>query len=339
MKQSIKKLMAILLAMTLMISLIGCESNQSNDSKKVVYVTAGALGDNGFSDSTARGLDKIKKDFGAETRIIENNNDSALFSQSLEAAFAWNPDVVFADAYGFEELYAQYADKHPDVDIINLDFIIDNKNITNVTYINEEGAYLAGVLAAKISQSNLDKVKNKNKVGFIGGDNIPVIRSFYYGFEQGVKSVDPNIEIVQNYVGDFFDAVKGKQVANQVYSQGVDIVFQAAGASGSGVLESAKENEKYVIGVDSNQNGIYPGYVVSSVVKDLENSVYEIYKSIDKGEFKKGEHIEKGAGIGGVYLVIDDFSKDILDENIINYIEDISKKVENKEIKVERYKD
>ena len=182
-----KKIIRFCLMLGLSFSLVGCNSNDKKDVKKVVYVTAGALGDNGFSDSTARGLEKIKKEFGAETRVIENNNDSALFAQSLEAAFAWKPDVVFADAYGFEELYSQYADKNPDVDIINLDFVIDNKNITSVTYVNEEGAYLAGVLAAKVSQSDLEKVKNKNRVGFVGGNDIPVIRSFYYGFEQGVK--------------------------------------------------------------------------------------------------------------------------------------------------------
>lgn len=340
-----KKFLSIIAMLTLSISITACSPSEQAGSKtdaeqkKVVYVTAGAMGDNGFTDSTVEGIKKIEEEFGVKTTVIENNNDSAKFSQSLEAAFQWNPDVVFADAYGFEELYAQYADKYPDVDVINLDFVLENTKdtLSSVTFINEEGSFLAGVLAAKVTTSNLELANGEKKVGFVGGNDIPVIRGFLHGFEQGVHFVDPEIEVVSTYVGDFFDPVKGKQAANQLYAQGVDIIFQAAGASGSGALEAAKESNKYVIGVDSNQNSIYPGFVVSSMVKDLGGAVYEIYEMIEDGTYVDGTHYVKGAGPAGVYLAIDDYSKDILPEEMIKEIDEIEEKIVSGEITIEKY--
>ena len=342
-----KKLIILLVTSIMLLS--GCaskpaETTTTTDSgakkAKVVYVTAGAMGDNGFTDYTVEGIKRIAADFGAETKVIENNNDSAKFSQSLEAAFQWGPDVVFADAYGFEELYAQYADKYPDVKVINLDFVIENeaKTVTSVTYINEEGSYLAGVLAAIVTTSDLPKANKDKKVGFVGGNDIPVIRQFEAGFIQGVKSVDPTIEVVSTFVGDFFDPIKGKQAAQQLYSQGVDIVFQAAGQTGAGVLEAAKDADKYAIGVDSNQNGVYPGHIPASMVKDLNNTVYQIYQSIQDGTYKAGEHIQKGAGIGGVYLAIDENSEKILTKEMIETIKKIETDISAGTVKVEKYK-
>jgi basic membrane protein A len=298
------------------------------------------MGDNGFTDYTVAGIDRIKTDFKADTKVIENNNDSSKFSQSLEAAFQWQPDVVFADAYGFEELYAQYADKYPDVKVINLDFVVENskKTITSVTYINEEGSFLAGVLAALVTTSDLEKANAEKKVGFVGGNDIPVIRQFEYGFIQGVKYVDPSIEVVSSFVGDFFDPIKGKQAAQQMYAQGVDIIFQAAGQTGAGILEASKESNKYAIGVDSNQNGVFPGHIPASMVKDLNNTVYNIYKSIQDGTYESGKHIEMGAGIGGVYLAIDKNSEAILDKEMIDTVKSLETKINAGEIVVERYK-
>lgn len=340
MKKTISILLILVMALALFTACGNKEKAANKDGVKVVYVTAGALGDNGFTDYTAEGIKRLAEDFGCNTKVIENNNDSAKFSQSMEAAFQWQPDVVFADAYGFEELYAQYADKYPDVKCINLDFVLENEKetMTSVTYINEEGAFLAGVMAALVTTSDLPYANAEKKVGFVGGNDIPVIRDFEYGYKQGVAYIDPEIEVVSTFVGDFFDPLKGKQAAQQLYAQGVDIIFQAAGQTGAGVLESAKEQEKYAIGVDSNQNDTYPGHVVASMVKDLNNTVYQIYETIDNNTYKPGEHIEKGAGIGGVYLAMDDYTKDIVGEEMIQEVKDIEKKIESGEIQIERNK-
>lgn len=340
------KVIAVVLASLLLLTACG----QSGDNKgkgtdtdgkklRVAYITPGATGDNGFCDSVARGLERIKKDFGAETTVIENNNDASKYAESLEACFQWNPDVVFAEPYGFEQLYVQYADQHPEVKVICLDFVLENpqKTISSYTFISEEGSFLAGVAAAMVTKSNLPLANQEKKVGFVGGQDIPVIKGFLKGFEQGVAYVDPDIEVISTYVGDFFDPVKGKTAAKQLYAQGVDIIFQAAGTSGQGVLEAANEVNQYAIGVDSNQNGLYPGHVVSSMVKDLEGAVYDIFKIIADGTFEQNHVYSKGAGTGGVYLAIDDFSKEILTEDMISEIKAIEEKIVSGEITVERY--
>lgn len=311
----------------------------TGDKMKVAYVTAGAQGDNGFTDSVCRGMKRIEADYGAEIKIIENNNDSAKFAQSMEACFQWGPNVVFADAYGFEELFAQYADKYPDVTMVNLDFVIENNNksVSSVTFIAEEGAFLAGVLAAKVTTSDLSLANADKKVGFVGGKEITVIKGFLSGFQQGVAYVDPSIEVLVSYVGDFFDPVKGKQAANQLYAQGADIIFQAAGQSGNGALEAASESEKYIIGVDSNQNGTYPGYVAASMVKDLDGAVYQVYSQIADGTYVPGTLYEQHAGPGGCYLALDEFSEEILPAAMIDEVNAVKDEMAAGKIAVERY--
>ncbi len=340
----------IAMALTAMLLLSGCgtekaakpkSAEQAGESSgmKVAYVTPGATGDNGFCDSVARGLSRMEKDFGIKTTIIENNNDASKYAESLEACFQWQPDVVFAEPYGFEELYMQYADKYPDTKIVCLDFVLQNsKNtISSYSFISEEGSFLAGVCAALVTESNLEFANSDKKVGFVGGQDIPVIKGFYHGFQQGVAYVDPDIEIVSTYVGDFFDPVKGKTAAKQLYAQGVDIVFQAAGTSGQGVLEAAKEENKYAIGVDSNQNGLYPGHVVASMVKDLDGAVYDLFKMIADGTYEVNHQYTKGAGPAGVYLAIDDYSKEILTPEMIEKIQAAEKDIVDGKITVDRY--
>lgn len=314
-------------------------STNSGRTLKVAYVTPGATGDNGFCDSVARGLARIEKDYGAKTAIIENNNDASKYAESLEACFQWQPDIVFSEPYGFEELYTQYAENHPETTVVCLDFTLENpsKTLSSYVFISEEGSFLAGVCAALVTESNLDLANQEKIVGFVGGNDIPVIRGFYKGFEQGVHYIDPEIKIISTYVGDFFDPVKGKTAAKQLYAQGADIIYQAAGTSGQGVLEAASEENRYAIGVDSNQNNLYPGHVVSSMVKDLDGAVYDLFTMIQNGTYEKNHVYEKGAGPSGVYLAIDDYSKAIMPQDMIDKIEEVQNKILSGEIKVERY--
>lgn len=337
-----KKTFVLFIALFCLSLAIGfVKSAQAADEIRVAYITSGAMGDNGFTDSAVRGITRIAEDYGVKTTVIETNADPSKYAQSLEAAFQWNPDVVFADAYGFEESFAQYADQYPEVKSINLDFVIKNtkETISSYTFLSEEGAFLAGVLAATITTSDLPYANTEKKVGFVGGKDITVIKGFLFGFEQGVHYVDPEIEVLSIYVGDFFDPVKGKQATKQLYAQGADIVFQAAGTSGHGALEAASEEEKYVIGVDSNQNGLYPGYVVASMVKDLDGAVYDTYAKIADDSYIPGTVYTKGAGPSGVYLAIDEFSEQILTQEIIDKINQAQDDVLSAKIKVIPYKE
>jgi basic membrane protein A len=306
---------------------------------KVLYVTPGTLGDQGFTDSVNSGIQKIGKEYGAEVRVIESAADSSKYAQNVEAAFAWGPDVLFVDAYGMEDLIKEYSEQYPDVIVINLDFVLENESdtITSVTFIQEEGSFMAGVAAALVTSSDLEYANEAKVVGAMGGQDIWVIRSFMHGYEQGVNYIDPEIEVISNFVGDFFDPVTGKSAAKQLFAQDADVVFQIAGLSGSGALEAAAEEEKYAIGVDSNQNGTYPGHIITSMVKDLGGAAFEMYKSIIEGTFEQGKVYEMHYGYAGTYLAIDQYTRDILPEEILSQIETIEEKLENGEIVVERY--
>ena len=307
--------------------------------KKVVYVTPGTLGDNGFTDSVNAGLQQIASEYGAEVRVIENGFDSSKYAQSVEAAFAWGPDVLYTDAYGMEDLIKDYSARYPDVKIVNLDFVLQNdaNSINSVTFIQEEGSFMAGVVAALVTTSDLQYANPEKIVGAMGGQDMWVIRSFIHGYEQGVKYIDPEIEVVTNFAGTFSDPVTGKTASKQLFAQGADIVFQIAGLTGSGALEAGAEDGKYVIGVDSNQNGTYPGFVVTSVVKDLGGAAFELYKMMVEGTIEEGKTYEFHYGYAGTYLAIDENTKAILPEEMLAQIEDIAKKLETGDIVVERY--
>lgn len=350
---------ALALILVMVISLVACgggnggaksngsteDSNANNteitsELSKVVYLTPGTLGDNAFTDSVNSGIVKLAEDYSVQTTVIENSFDASKYSQSAEAAFQWGPNVVFCDAYGMEDLLKNYADQYTDINVVNLDFELKNdaKTISSITFIQEEGSFMAGVVAAIVTNSNLEYANGEKIVGVMGGQDIPIIQSFIHGFKQGVAFVDPEIEVVINFVGNFNDPTLGKQAAKQLYAQGADIIFQVAGLSGNGALEAAAEEKKYVIGVDSNQNPLYPGHVVTSMVKDLGGAVYDVYNKMLDGSYEKDYTYEYGLGKNGVYLAIDEYTEQILSKDILTQISEIEQKIVNGEIAVERYK-
>lgn len=349
-KKNFRIVMIIALVLMLLVSACGTteetqepvtneEPVAETSLNKVVYVTPGTLGDNGFTDSVNAGLQRIAQEYGAEVRVIENGFDSSKYAQSVEAAFAWGPDVLYTDAYGMEDLIKDYSERYPEVKIVNLDFVLqnDDNSINSVTFIQEEGSFMAGVVAALVTTSDLPYANPEKIVGAMGGQDMWVIRSFMHGYQQGVEYIDPEIEVVTNFAGTFSDPVTGKTATKQLFAQGADIVFQIAGLTGSGALEAAAEDGKYVIGVDSNQNGTYPGHVVTSMVKDLGGAAFEVYKMMVDGTVEKGKTYEFHYGYAGTYLAIDDYSKEILPEDMLAQVEEIAKKLESGEIVVERF--
>ncbi len=307
---------------------------------RVAYIINGALGDQSFYDSGQRGIDQIAEEYDVKTTTIECNFDTAKYQQSLQSAVQWNADVIFIISYGFEDLLKQYADMYPDKIFVNIDTVVKNNQntITSVDFIEEEGAFMAGVTAAIVTNDlTLEGVNKEKIIGSVGGDKDPVIDAFIFGYKQGAEYIDEEIEVKNIYAGTWTDPVKGKQAANQLYSQGADIIFQIASLTGNGVLEAAAENNKYAIGVDSNQNAMEPGHVVTSDLKNVGDAIYGVYQSIVDGSFEKGKVLEYGIKEGGVGLAIDEYTHDILSEDQINMIQRISDLIAKGEIEVERY--
>ncbi len=308
--------------------------------QRVAYIINGGLGDQSFYDSGQAGIEKIEEEYGIKTTTIECNFDPAKYQQSLQSAIQWNADVIFVISYGFEDLLKQYADMYPDKIFVNIDTVVTNsqETITSIDFIEEEGAFMSGIVAGIVTKNtSIPGVNAKKVIGAVGGDEDPVVNAFIYGYEQGAKYIDPEIEVKTIYAGTWTDPVKGKQAANQLYSQGADIVFQIASLTGAGVLEAAAENDLYAIGVDSNQNGIQPGHVVTSDLKNVGDAIYNVYQTIVEGSFKQGEVLRYGLAEGGVGLAIDEHTRAILSQEILDRVNKIREEVMAGKIEIKSY--
>lgn len=331
-----KKLLLIVITLLLVSSMVAFGATP----KKVAYVINGSLGDHAFYDSGYAGLMQISKDFGVKVKVLECKFDPSLYYPSLMTAARW-ADVVFVISYGFEKELTQIADRFPKKIFVNVDTNVEDPEhlISNVVFRQEEGAFLAGVTAALTTTlTQLPGINPEKIIGAVGGDDDIVIRAFMYGYKEGAHYIDPKTKVKIVYIGNWDDPAKGKQAALQLYSQGADVVFQVAALAGIGVLKAAKEVGKYAIGVDSNENGLAPGHVITSDLKEVGKSMYKIYKMITDGTFKKGTLYSFGVKEGMVGLAIDDYTKKILPQDAIDKIVKIQESIAKDELKIAPYK-
>lgn len=332
------KLLSALLALALLVACAPATDTQPAP-KRVVYLINGALGDNAFYDSGKQGIDAIAQRYGVPTSTIECNFDVAKCDQGLKDAIKV-ADVIFVISYGFEDQLKAIADANPDKIFVNLDTVVQNdKNtITSVDYIEEEAAYLAGVTAALATTDASIKNINPDKiVGAVGGDLDVVIQAFVFAYENGVRSVDPEIKVeVKSLNGVWDDPAKGKEAALQLFDQKADVVFQIAAASGLGVLQAAKERQLYAIGVDTNQNDIEPGFVIGSMVKNVGKSIEDVYATIANGTYRPGQVLEYGLAKGGVDM---DFKAQIqvLPQASIDRVLALRQDIIDGKLKIERF--
>jgi basic membrane protein A len=253
-------------------------------------------------------------------------------------------DLVIGVGFAQGPIMQKVATDYPNINFAIIDGVIfeaDGKtpkaNVASLVFKEHEGSYLVGLLAGMSTKTNT--------VGFIGGMDIGLIHRFEGGYEQGAKSVNPNIRIIQNYVG-VTDAAwnnpgKGKEIALAQISKGADVIFTAAGNSGLGAFDAVEQSGKdasgrathFVIGVDSNQNMVKPGFVLTSMVKRVDNAVYDIVKDVVNHQFKGGFHVF-GLDTDGVGYVIDSNNQSLITSQMKDAAEDAKKKIVDGEIKV-----
>ncbi len=319
-----KMIVILMLAALLVTSLAGCAQSPAAETEttRVVYLINGALGDNAFYDSGKAGIDRIASQFGVETRTIECNFDAGKYEPSLQAAVEY-ADVIFVISYGFEDQLMDYANRYPDKIFVNIDTVVQNSGntITSIDFIEEESAYLAGVVAGLLTtETSVANINPDKIIGVVGGDVDPVVNAFIYAYENGAKSVDADIKVEKKSLGGAWDdAARGKQAALQLYDQGADVVFQVAAAAGIGVLQAARERQLYAIGVDTNQNDLEPGFVVASDIKDVGKAIEDVYKTIQDGNYTPGQVLEYGIKSGGVDIVFD-AQVQVLPQSIIDQV-------------------
>ncbi len=201
--------------------------------------------------------------------------------------------------------------------------------MASLIFKEHEGSYLVGMIAARTSKTGV--------LGFVGGMDIPLIHRFATGYEEGARAVNPNIRVIDNFVGvteaAWNNPGKGKELAVAQIGKGADVIFAAAGNSGLGVFDAVEQYDKFVIGVDSNQNWVKPGHVLTSMVKRVDNAVYQIVSDMVGGRFKSGIHVY-GLPDDGIGYAIDEYNEKLIPKDVIAEVEAAKAKIIAGEIKV-----
>ena len=245
----------------------------------------GGKDDKSFNSAAFRGAQQAVADLDISLKEVESPDDAA-FEPALRTFAERGYPLVIAIGFAQIDAVKKVASQFPNTHFAIVDGAVEAPNVATLMFAEHEGSYLVGVLAALMSKSG--------KVGFIGGMDIPLIRRFQMGYEAGVKATKPKAEVIVNYVGvnsaAWANPSRGKELALGQYARGVDVVFHAAGASGLGVFDAAEEKKAFVIGVDSNQNGIKPGRVATSMLKRVDTAVYNVIQDQVAGKFSAGLH-------------------------------------------------
>ena len=286
----------------------------------LIYDVTGR-GDLSFCDAAYAGAKKAKDEWGFKLTEVtpSQSTDSEL---TLRRLAKLKYDLIIGVGFLFQEPMNRVAGDFPDVKFALIDAIIEQPNVASLTYRAHEGTFLAGVIAALKTETK--------RIGFVGGMKVPLVEAFEIGYSAGIRATNPDIEFVADYIGvtpqAFNDPTRGKELALVQYNRGVDIILAAAGASGLGVLEAAKAEQKSIIWVDSNGNNLAPGLVLTSVIKGVEISVYETIKSVQEGNFSGGLK-DYGLKEGGVAYIVDDSNRALLPDEILKQVEAFKAKI------------
>ena len=294
----------------------------------LIYDLGGKF-DKSFNESAHNGATRWAEETGNSYAEVELQSDAQREQALRRFAEAGNNPIVTV-GFSFMTPLEEIATDYPDTKFVIIDGVVDQPNVRSVIFNEHEGSYLVGQMAAMASESGT--------VGFIGGMDIPLIRKFACGYAQGAQAVNPDITVLSNMTGTtpaaWNDPVKGSELTQAQISQGADVIYAAAGGTGIGVLQTAADQDILSIGVDSNQNYLQPGKVLTSMVKRVDNAVYDA--------FEAGTDIETGINVMGVNnegvgIAVDEHNEALVTEEMTAAVEDAKAKIASGEIEVHDY--
>lgn len=312
----------------------GCGFTPRDEAGKLrvgLVFDIGGKDDKSFNAAAWEGAQRAKRELPIVLRHAEPGEPNNL--EPCMRAFAERGyDLIIGVGFAQGPVLATVAKEYPHLHFAIVDAVVDLPNVASLVFKEHEGSFLVGMMAARASKTG--------KIGFVGGMDIPLIRRFATGYEEGARYVNPNIVVLKNFVG-ITDAAwnnpgKGKELAKAQYEAGADVVFQAAGNSGVGVFEAAEENRKLAIGVDANQNGVKPGFILTSMVKHVDVAVYTIIKQTLERRFQGGLHAY-GLENNGVAYALDEHNRPLVSEAMLREVEAAREKIIRGELRVTDY--
>ena len=321
--------MATVVSASLLVGCSGSKESAKDDKITVAMITdVAGVNDQSFNQSAWEGLQRAEKELGIEVKYLESKQDSD-YATNIETLVDENVDLILGVGMKLADAIKEGAELYPEQNFVLVDKELkDVSNVKSILFKAEESAYLAGLIAGKTTKTN--------NVGFIGGMELPVIDTFKYGFMAGVKAANPDAKVQSQYANSFTDQAKGKAIANQMYSNGADIVFTCGGDVGTGAIEAAKENGKYAIGVDRDQSDLAPKNVLTSAIKRVDVGVYETVKDLLDGKFEGGTVTVYGLDQDAVGIA--PTTKNLVPQDILDYVNQEIEKLKKGDIKVPKDK-
>lgn len=365
MKNKMKKAVSLFLSLTMVCSmaLVGCgsttddkattdknaaSSSDDGDAMKVIYMVNGSLGDKGFYDSAASGVDLIEKNLGAETKIVEMGRDETSYESNFLDVSEQDWDLILCGTFSVQELAQNMAMEYPEKDYLIFDVSVDfdtvtTDNIMGLGYSSNEGTFLSGALAAKmLLESGDERIDADQKIlGFVGSMDTTGINDFLVGYLEGVRYIDPEIKVLTSYVGSFEDVTKCMEMTSQLYSQGAQIVYAPASQSILGAATAAEEANKYLIACDQDlyeqqveSDPDMAATILTSSLKNVGESLYTAVQNLNDGTMEMGNNYTLGLDSGAVGLAKNENYKSIVPEDIQNLMNEIEEKIINGELEV-----
>ena len=294
----------------------------------IIYDVAGK-NDKSFNEAAFGGAERWKAETGGSYKELEMQNE-AQREQALRQLAEEGANPIVMTGFAFGDVLGVVAPDYPETKFAIIDMVVDQPNVKSVVFTEDQGSYLVGMMAGLASKTNV--------VGFIGGMDIPLIRRFGCGYAQGVKAVKPDATVILNMTGTDGSAwnnpVKGAEIAKSQQAQGADVIYAAAGGTGVGVLQAAADMGILSIGVDSNQNYLHPGSVLTSMLKRVDNAVYDA--------FKEGADLAPGINVmdlkaGGVGYALDDNNAALVSADMQATVDAAAEKIKSGELVVHDY--
>ena len=336
-----RRITALMMAAAMCMSLVACGSSNTNTTEnnntaesgsaaakdtsdlKIGLVTdVGGVNDGSFNQTAWEGMERAAEELGVTVNYLESGTD-ADYAPNLETFADEEYDLIISIGYMLADATRTAAEQNPDIKFAIVDdATIDLPNVTCLMFRAEQASYLAGYVAGKTTKTN--------NVGYVAGMANETMNQFGYGYCAGVLDANPDAKIQQFNANSFADAATGKTMANTAITNGADVIFHAAAATGLGVIEACHEAGVYAIGVDSDQSGISPDTVLTSAMKRVDNAVYDTIESLVNGTLESSVHTYDLAE-GGVDIAP---SQDLIADDVVAEVEEVKEKIINAEIEV-----
>lgn len=362
MRRSWKNGLAAAVVAALLLALIGCGGRTATPAGqaaagqgaaapaaqqvRVALYVNGTLGDKSFFDSAARGVELARQQLGVTARIIEGGYDPARWEPDIAQLCEGDWDIIIAGTWQLQEYLEKYAPQYPNKRFFTYDTTVDYSkgnlgNVYSILYSQNEASFVTGALAALITTSNMPLATRQPIVGFLGGMDIPVINDFKVGFEEGVRHINPNVQVRVAYAGAFSDPAKGKELALAMYDQGADVIFNVAGETGLGGLDAAKERNRYAIGVDSDQFELFKdsdpakaALIVTSMLKNVDQSILRGIRMHMAGTLQYGKAEQLGFADNGVGIAENENFMRVVPAEFRTRLKEIERQITGGQIRV-----